>query len=234
VFRISSNGEEQRFVAAGCDAHRTGGGRVGDFGKEESAMGLLDGLLGGGQPQRRPGLGDTIAAGVILALLVKGIRQYQATHGGQPAPSGRSFEPQGQAAPEAGGMLGGLGGLLGGGGLSGSGMGGGLGGLLGGLGGAGALGALINRFQQSGFGQQAQSWVSTGQNQPIAPHEVENALGDKAVDELQQQTGMPRQQLLSELAHELPQAINEATPQGRVPQSDEELHEVARQPASNA
>jgi uncharacterized protein YidB (DUF937 family) len=54
------------------------------------------------------------------------------------------------------------------------------------------------------------------------------------VNELQQQTGMPRQQLLNDLAHELPQAINEATPQGRLPESDDELHEVARQPASNA
>jgi uncharacterized protein YidB (DUF937 family) len=193
-------------------------------------MGLLDGLLGGGQPQRRPGLGDTVAAGVVLALLVKGIRQYQASHGGQPGQTGRSFDPQNQAAPQAGGglggMLGGLGGLLGGGG--------GIGALLGGLGGAGALDSLIGRFQQKGFGPQVQSWVGTGQNQPIAPHEVESALGENAVNELQQQTGMPRQQLLSDLAHELPQAINEATPQGRLPESDDELHEVARQPASNA
>jgi uncharacterized protein YidB (DUF937 family) len=200
-------------------------------------MGLLDGLLGGGQPQRRPGLGDTVAAGVILALLVKAVRNYQASHSGQPGQAGCSFDPQSQAGAQpggVGGMLGGLGGMLGGGGLAGSGLGGGLGGLLGSLGGAGALGSLISRFQDKGYGQQAQSWVGTGQNQPIAPHEVEDALGANAVNELQQQTGVPRQQLLSELAHELPQAINEATPQGRLPESDDELHEVARQPAPNA
>jgi uncharacterized protein YidB (DUF937 family) len=189
-------------------------------------MGLLDGLMGGGQPQRRAGIGDTIAAGVVLALLVKGIRHYQATHGGQPGQAGRSFDPRSQAAPETGGgMLGGLGGLLGGGGL---------GSLLGGLGGAGALGSLVGRFQDKGYGAQAQSWVGMGQNQPIAPHDVENALGDDAIDELQQRSGLPRQQLLSELAQELPQAINEATPQGRLPESDDELHDVARKPSPHA
>jgi uncharacterized protein YidB (DUF937 family) len=195
-------------------------------------MGLLDSILGGGQPQRRPGLGDTVAAGVVLALLVKAVRQYQASHSGQPAASGRSFDPQAQAQAQAPGHApGGLGGMLGGllgGGSAGSGMGGGLGGLMGGLGGAGALSSLIGQFQQKGFGQQVQSWVGAGQNQPIAPHEVEKALGDNTINALTQQTGMPREQLLGELAHELPQAINEATPQGRVPATDEELHAAAQ------
>lgn len=198
-------------------------------------MGLLDSILGGGQPQRRPGLGDTVAAVVVLALLVKAVRQYQASHGGQPATSGRSFDPQAQAQA-SGHAPGGLGGMLGGllgGGSAGSGMGSGLGGLLGGLGGAGALSSLIGQFQQKGFGQQVQSWVGAGQNQPIAPHEVEKALGDNTINALTQQTGMPREQLLGELAHELPQAINEATPQGRLPASDEELHATAQQPAAH-
>lgn len=198
----------------------------------ENAMGLLDGILGGGQPQRRPGLGDTLAAGVVLALLVKAVRQFQASHAGQSPQSERSFDPNAPAQGQ-GGVPGALGGLLGGGGLAG-GMGGGLGSLLGGLGGAGALGALVSRFQQGGFGQQAQSWVGTGQNQPIAPHEVESALGGHAIDALMQQTGMSRDQVLAELSRELPQAINQATPQGRLPTSDEELHETARQPAPNA
>ncbi|HSV03967.1 MAG TPA: YidB family protein [Phenylobacterium sp.] len=191
-------------------------------------MGLLDSMLGGGQPQRKPGIGDTVAAGVVLALLVKAIRQHQASQAaaGQP---GRSFDPGApNAQPQAasGGLLGGLGGLLAGGG--------GLGGLLGGLGGAGALGALVSRFQQSGHGQQVGSWVGEGPNQPIAPHEVGQVLGDDTLNALQQKTGLSRQDLLSQLAHELPQAISAATPEGRVPQSDEELHAAARQPAPNA
>ena len=200
-------------------------------------MGLLDGILGGGQPQRSPGLGGTLAAGVVLALLVKGVRQYQASHGGAPGQDGRSFNPEAQRGAPGGGLGGMLGGMLGGGGGGGLGgmlSGGGLGGMLGGLGGAGALGSLINQFQQKGHAEQVNSWVNHGENQPIAPQEVQKVLGDDTLQQLQQQTGLPRDQLLAQLARELPQAINEATPQGRVPQSDEELHEIARQPAPGA
>jgi uncharacterized protein YidB (DUF937 family) len=169
-------------------------------------MGLLDGLVSGmgGQSARQPGLGGTIAAGAILALLVKGVRQYQASRDASAAP---------------GGAAGGLGSLLGG-------AGGGIGGLLSGLGGAGALGALVNRFQQQGFGQQAESWVSSGPNQAIAPHQVGEVLGEDSLSELQARTGLNRDQLLQELAHELPQAINAVTPEGRLP-NDAELHQLA-------
>lgn len=202
-------------------------------------MGLLDGMLGGamggGRPRQGHGLGSTVAAGLVLALLVKGVRQYQASHpAGGVAPPGRSFDPQapqvpaGQALmPDQGGGLGGiLGSLTGAGGLGGLLGGGGLGGLLGGLGGAGALGALISQFQQKGYGQQVNSWVSPGPNQPIAPHEVADALGEDTVQQLQQQTGLPRDALLQDLTHVLPEAVNEVTPQGRAP-NDEELHQIA-------
>jgi uncharacterized protein YidB (DUF937 family) len=174
-------------------------------------MGLLDGLvsgMGGGQA-RQPGLGGTIAAGAILALLVKGVRQYQASRDGSAAAG---------VAP-APGAAGGLGGLLGG-------AGGGIGGLLSSLGGAGALGALVNRFQQQGYGQQADSWVGSGANQSIAPHQVGEVLGEDGLNALLARTGLNRDQLLQELAQELPQAINAVTPEGRLP-NDAELHQLA-------
>jgi uncharacterized protein YidB (DUF937 family) len=196
-------------------------------------MALLDQILGSvggarsqGAPQ--PGLGGTVAAGVMLALLVKAVRSYEASHGA-PAEN-RSFDPRDQQPSGAtpgqmpqsagGGLLGGLSGLLGGGGLAG---------VLGSLGGAGALGALIDHFQQKGYGQQVNSWVQHGANQPLAPPQVADALGEGAVQALQQQTGMPRDALLTDLAHVLPQAVDEVTPNGRPP-SDEELHQIATRP----
>jgi uncharacterized protein YidB (DUF937 family) len=206
-------------------------------------MGLLDGVIGsmggGGQPAQKPGLGSTVAAGVVLALLVKGVRSYQQSHG-EAAGETRSFNPQGQAAPgqtpqaqgspaAAEGRMqppagGGLGGVLGG-------LGGGLGGLLSGLGGAGALGALVNQLQQKGLGPQVSSWVGHGQNEPVAPDQVAHALGEDNVSQLQQQTGLSRESLLSELAQTLPQAVHELTPQGRLP-NDQELHQIAGQAAA--
>lgn len=150
--------------------------------------GALGGMLGGGS---RGGMGNKLAMGVMLALLVKAARD-------QSRPTeGRSFD-------KAGGGLGGLGGLLGG------------------LGGSGALGGLVGQLQQRGLSAQANSWVSTGQNEPVSPHQLADALGDDTIQELQQQTGMPREALLDELARELPEAVNQATPAGHVP-DDQEL-----------
>lgn len=181
-------------------------------------MGLLDQVLGHAarQPARsKPGMGETVAAGVVLALLVKAIRSHQNAQAGA-----ASAAPQAQGQPQAGGgLLGGLGGILGSG----------LGGVLGGLGGAGALGGLIGQLQNKGLGDQVNSWVSTGQNQSVAPQQLEQALGGETLDELQQQTGLPRDQLLSELSQHLPEAINEATPHGRIP-DDDELNHIATQP----
>ena len=100
------------------------------------------------------------------------------------------------------------------------------------LGGAGALGGLLGKLRQGGLGEQANSWVATGANQPVAPQQLEQALGDDAINQLQQQTGMPREQLVNELAQHLPEAISEATPNGTVP-DDEELHRIATQPPTS-
>ena len=111
----------------------------------------------------------------------------------------------------------------GGGGLGQGGLGGllqgGLGGLLGAGGGilSGGLSDLLKQFQNNGQGDKAQSWVSTGQNQPIQPNELENALGEERIAWLMQQTGLSREELLEGLSRELPEAVDKLTPQGRVP-----------------
>jgi len=100
--------------------------------------------------------------------------------------------------------------------------------LLGVLGGAlsggalsGGLQDLLKQFQQNGHGDKAQSWVSSGPNKPVAPHEVEEALGNDRIDWLTRETGMSREQLLAGLSQALPQAVNQLTPNGRVPDEQE-------------
>ncbi|WP_445500444.1 YidB family protein [Microvirga sp. G4-2] len=101
---------------------------------------------------------------------------------------------------------------------------GGLGGLLGGLGGAGAggllnggLGELVDRFRQNGQGDVADSWVSTGPNKEIAPQQLEQAIGPDVLATLTQQTGLSREEILARLSRELPQAVDQYTPEGRIP-----------------
>ncbi len=101
---------------------------------------------------------------------------------------------------------------------------GGLGGLLGGLGGTGAggllsggLGELVQRFQQNGHGDVAESWVGTGPNKDVAPQQLEQAIGPDVLDSLTQQTGLSREDILARLSKDLPHAVDQYTPEGRLP-----------------
>ena len=81
----------------------------------------------------------------------------------------------------------------------------------------GGLSDLIGRLTAGGAGQQVNTWVGPGQNQPIEPGQLGGALGGGALDELSRRTGMSQQELVSQLALVLPQLINSLTPKGRVP-----------------
>jgi uncharacterized protein YidB (DUF937 family) len=85
------------------------------------------------------------------------------------------------------------------------------GGLLGGLSG------LVGKLTSAGAGQQVNSWVGQGANQPIDPAHLGTALGPDVVSHLQQRTGLSQQQILDGLAQVLPQLVNNLTPNGRLP-----------------
>ena len=61
----------------------------------------------------------------------------------------------------------------------------------------GGLKDLLDRFRQSGQEDKAQSWVAKGTNKPIAPQELEHTLGEERIQWLMEQTGLPRDELLS-------------------------------------
>lgn len=99
---------------------------------------------------------------------------------------------------------------------------GGLGGLLVGpvLGG---LGGLLSALRGHGLGQQAESWVQSGQNQPVAPHQLEKAFSPAELDQAAQRAGTDRGTLLEELSRMLPTVVDQATPGGRLPQREADL-----------
>jgi uncharacterized protein YidB (DUF937 family) len=102
---------------------------------------------------------------------------------------------------------------------------GGLGGLLaGGAAGtvlSGGLGDLLNQLQQGGHGEAANSWVGKGENKPIAPGDLANALGADQIESLSAQSGLSRDELLSGLSQYLPQVVDHLTPDGRLPTEQE-------------
>jgi uncharacterized protein YidB (DUF937 family) len=122
----------------------------------------------------------------------------------------------GQNTSGAGGQSGGQGGL---GGLL-SNLGSSLGGASAGSVLSGGLGELVERFKQNGQGEAAESWVRQGPNQELAPHQLEQAIGPDVLATLSQQTGLSREELLSRLSRDLPQAVDKYTPEGRLPRRD--------------
>jgi uncharacterized protein YidB (DUF937 family) len=192
-------------------------------------MGLLDIITGGQRSPTQSGQGGLSPIAIALISLLAG-----KVLGGQ---GGRGINP-GAGGPWGGrgGMGGGLGDILGGGqprgmppgstsGPGGGGLGDLLGGILGGAGGgsvlSGGLNDLMRQMERNGHGEQARSWVGRGSNQPISPEELDQALGPGNVDSLAQEAGIDRVGLLQGLSEQLPEVVDQLTPEGRLPTEDE-------------
>ena len=82
---------------------------------------------------------------------------------------------------------------------------------------SGGLRDLVDAFKQKGQGEVADSWVSRGPNKQIAPHQLEQVIGPDVLETLSRQTGLSREELLSRLSKNLPDAVDKYTPEGRIP-----------------
>jgi len=80
----------------------------------------------------------------------------------------------------------------------------------------GGLPGIINKFQQAGLGQQAGSWVGTGQNMPITADQLQQVLGSGQIGQIAQQLGLSHGEAGNGLAQALPQLIDKLTPTGQI------------------
>ena len=191
-------------------------------------MGLVDvlnGMQNGPRGQRTPGSGSSGGGMSPMTMALLGLLAYKAIKtftGGQPnaAPTRPSAQPGATTGTPAGssassGSTGGLGDLLKGG----------LGGLLaGGAAGSvlsGGLNDLLKQFQQNGHGEVAQSWIGSGPNKTISPDNLEDALGADRINTLSSLSGMSREDLLNGLSQQLPDVVDQLTPDGRLPTDQE-------------
>jgi uncharacterized protein YidB (DUF937 family) len=184
-------------------------------------MGLADiltGMMNGPRGQRQPssGGGGGGMSPIMMALL--GLLAYKAlkSRGGQTAPSG-GVGQTGRLPP---------GGTMSAGGSGGEDLfSGGLGSVLGGAAAgsvlSGGLGNIIKELQDSGHGGAAQSWVGTGPNEEIAPKDLAHALGSDTLNTLSKQTGLSVDDLLAGLSQNLPDLVDQLTPNGRLPTEQE-------------
>jgi uncharacterized protein YidB (DUF937 family) len=171
---------------------------------EEANMGLLDDVIGSVTGTAPSGSSSTspLVKALLLLIAAKAFIGHTGSSAASSQPdgsagAGRAASPE--PAPESAsgeissGMLRGLPGL----------------------------GAIVDRFTQNGFSDTVQSWIGVGQNRPIAPNDLNAALGPDVVNNLERQTGLSRDQLLDQLAQALPQVVDRLTPHGRIPTEHE-------------
>jgi uncharacterized protein YidB (DUF937 family) len=170
---------------------------------EDDTMGLLDDLLGnvlggglGEQGGRRPPQSSAAAGGggasIMMALLPVVLSMLASRSSGSRAGGGGLGDILGQ--------------VLGGGAPSGAG---------------GGLGGLLEQMQRAGFGDQARSWVSTGQNMPISPDAFGQIFGEGGLEEIARRANLTPQQTSEGLSQLLPEVVDRVTPGGQEPDFDQ-------------
>lgn len=80
----------------------------------------------------------------------------------------------------------------------------------------GGLAGLVQAFQKNGLGEIVNSWVSTGQNMPVSPQQIEQGLGSDVLRQLASKVGLSPQDASSQLSNLLPNLIDKLTPNGKI------------------
>lgn len=92
-----------------------------------------------------------------------------------------------------------------------------LAGMLSNNGGHGGLGGLADKFNQAGMGDVLNSWIGSGQNQPINADQLTQVLGHDTLGQIAGQLGMNHGDAAGALSNILPGLIDQLTPHGQAP-----------------
>ena len=85
-----------------------------------------------------------------------------------------------------------------------------------GTGNQGGLNAIVAKLQQAGLGNQVNSWLGNGQNLPITADQIKQVLGSDVVRQLAAKYNIPVDQISEVLANQLPKAVDQASPNGKL------------------
>jgi uncharacterized protein YidB (DUF937 family) len=165
-------------------------------------MGLIDGLLGAALGGNN---GNNGIQGALLQAVIGMVTKQSGNSGGLGGLVGSLL---GGGQQQSGGLGGLIGGLLGGGQANGDAA-------------AGGLGSLTGMLSQLGLGDQVQSWIGTGENQPVSADDIQNSLGSNGtLAELASSAGVSESEAAGGLAQLLPELVNKLTPNGKIDAGD--------------
>nr|WP_075215504.1 YidB family protein [Mongoliimonas terrestris] len=80
----------------------------------------------------------------------------------------------------------------------------------------GGIQGLIAQLQSGGLGQEVASWIGTGENLPVSAEQIQSALGNETLARFASSFGLDTDAVATFLADKLPQAVDAASPEGRL------------------
>jgi len=94
--------------------------------------------------------------------------------------------------------------------------------------GSSGLQGIVQKLTNSGMGQQVQSWIGKGQNQPVSGSDVQRAVDPSTLEQMAQQQNMSPQEYSDHVAQALPEMVDQATPEGMVPKQGGSLRSMLK------
>jgi len=92
----------------------------------------------------------------------------------------------------------------------------------------GGLQGALDKLKAQGLNSQVDDWVSTGpgENANLDPQQVQNLFDDQEVEQVAEQTHVPKQDVYSAISQVLPQIIDSLTPQGEQTSKQEANNDI--------
>ena len=87
----------------------------------------------------------------------------------------------------------------------------------------GGLSGLLALFRSKGLGQQVESWIADGPNMEVSGEQMEQAVGSPSIDSIAKQLHLTHGEARDDIARVLPQVVDRLTPDGEVPENDNDL-----------
>ncbi len=82
------------------------------------------------------------------------------------------------------------------------------------------LDGLVQRFEQAGLREQAQSWIAKGKNLPVTAAQVKSALGPE-LEKIAQRANTTVDAAAARIAEVMPEIVDRLTPDGVAPKVEE-------------
>ncbi len=81
----------------------------------------------------------------------------------------------------------------------------------------GGIQGVVDQFQKKGLDGIINSWIGTGENQPVTADQITQTVGAEKINEMAKEAGVDPKDLAEQLAQHLPTAIDKITPDGKLP-----------------